>query len=100
MAAYYNRFDPSKRWFELLPIPGRRLQSAEVAELQSMSIYRDRRIGDVLFGTGHIIDGCQISIDDASITDRPRADAVRANIIFRQTQRDRFRQADETHLAD
>ena len=78
MAAYYNRFDPSKRWFELLPIPGRRLQSAEVAELQSMSIYRDRRIGDVLFGTGHIIDGCQISVDDA----KTQADITKGSIYY------------------
>jgi len=78
MTIYYNRFNPLDNWFELLPIAGWRLQSAEIAEIQSMSIYRDRRIADVLFGTGHIIDGCQISINDA----KDEADITKGSVYY------------------
>lgn len=78
MTIYYNRFNPLDNWFELLPIAGRRLQSAEIAEIQAMSIYRDRRLGDVLFGTGHIIDGCQISVDDA----KTQADITKGSVYY------------------
>ena len=78
MTTYYNRFSPANNWFELLAIAGRRLQSAEIAEIQSMSIYRDRRIADVLFGTGHIIDGCQISINDA----KDQADVTKGSVYY------------------
>jgi hypothetical protein len=65
VTTYYDRFNPANNWASLLAIAGRRVQAAEFNEIQSMSIYRDRRIGDVLFGTGHIIDGCQIAVNDA-----------------------------------
>ncbi|HHY67833.1 MAG TPA: DUF4815 domain-containing protein, partial [Alicyclobacillus sp.] len=62
MVTYYNRFDPNKRWHELLAVPGRRLQAAELNEIQSLSLYRDRRLGDAVIGPGHILDGCQLYI--------------------------------------
>lgn len=56
---YHNRFDPAKAWHRLVALAGRRLQHSELNELQEMLMYRDRRLGDALFGTGNIIDGCQ-----------------------------------------
>lgn len=73
MANYYNRFDPSKRWVELMAIPGRRLQAAEINEIQALSLYRDKCLGDALFGAGHILDGCQLVLaeDRTSATISP-----------------------------
>lgn len=58
----YNRFDPGKRWVSLQAQSGRRLQSAELNEIQSLSLHRDKRMGDVIFGSGHIIEGGQIYV--------------------------------------
>lgn len=60
----YNRFAPDKRWVALQAQSGRRLQSAELNEMQSLSLYRDKRMGDVIFGSGHIIEGGQMYIQD------------------------------------
>lgn len=67
--SYYNRFDPSKKWKNLRALAGRRLQSAELNEIQALSEYRDQRLGDALFGAGHIVDGCQphVSADKKSV---------------------------------
>ncbi len=59
-----NRFQPSKGWVSLEAIPGRRLQAAELNEIQSLSLYRDRQFGDVIFGAGHVIEGGQVYIKD------------------------------------
>ncbi|WP_139489370.1 DUF4815 domain-containing protein [Brevibacillus dissolubilis] len=63
MATYYNRFDPKKRWVSVQAVGGRRLQSAELNEMQSLSLYRDKQLGDVIFGSGHIIEGGQLYIN-------------------------------------
>ncbi|MUT65325.1 DUF4815 domain-containing protein [Paenibacillus sp. NEAU-GSW1] len=58
----YNRFDPNDRWVSLLAQSGRRLQSAELNEIQSLALHRDKQMGDVIFGAGHIIEGGQIYV--------------------------------------
>lgn len=63
----YNRFDPEDRWVSLLAQSGRRLQSAELNEIQSLSLHRDKRMGDVIFGSGHIIEGGQIYVQLAPV---------------------------------
>jgi len=60
---YYNRYNDASLWVMLEFIAGRRLQSAELNEIQAMSLHRDRDLGNVLFGTGKIVDGCQILVD-------------------------------------
>ena len=69
MTTYYDRFDPAKRWKKLQFVAGRRLQSAEVNEIQSLLMESDRRLGDALFGSGNILDGCQpiIASDKKSV---------------------------------
>ena len=57
-----NRFDPSKRWVALEFKPGRRLQQPELDEIQSLALHRDKRLGDAIFGSGHVLDGCQLYI--------------------------------------
>lgn len=61
---YYNRFSKDKNWAELAFLAGRRLQSAELNEIQSLSLYRDLRLGNVIFGSGKVIDGCQIHVSE------------------------------------
>lgn len=70
---YYNRYDPSKQWVELMAVPGRRLQSAEINEIQALSLHRDKMLGDALFGAGHILEGCQLVLapDRTSATISP-----------------------------
>ncbi|MGM0883705.1 MAG: DUF4815 domain-containing protein [Bacillota bacterium] len=63
----YNRFDPEDRWVSLLAQSGRRLQSAELNEIQSLSLHRDKRMGDVIFGSGHIIEGGQIYVQPGTV---------------------------------
>jgi len=63
----YNRFDPADRWVSLQAQSGRRLQSAELNEIQSLSLSRDKRMGDVIFGSGHIIEGGQIFVRDGNL---------------------------------
>ncbi|TLS51755.1 DUF4815 domain-containing protein [Paenibacillus antri] len=58
----YNRFDPADRWVSLQARSGRRLQSAELNEIQSLALHRDKRMGDVIFGSGHIIEGGQMFV--------------------------------------
>jgi hypothetical protein len=64
MTTYYNRFDPAKRWLDLMAVPGRRLQAAELNEIQSIALNRDKELGNAIFGTGYILDGCQILVED------------------------------------
>lgn len=59
-----NRFNPSKGWVSLEAVPGRRLQAAELNEMQSLSLYRDKQFGDVIFGAGHVIEGGQVYIKE------------------------------------
>jgi len=63
----YNRFDPADRWVSLQARSGRRLQSAELNEIQSLSLHRDKRMGDVIFGSGHIIEGGQIFVQQGPL---------------------------------
>lgn len=79
MADYPNRFDPSKRWVELLGTAGRRLQVSELNEIQSVLSYRDRRLGDAIFGSGHILDGCQVYISTDKTNVKITAGAVYAD---------------------
>ncbi|WP_139491798.1 DUF4815 domain-containing protein [Brevibacillus dissolubilis] len=64
MTTYHNRFTPDKRWVSVQAVGGRRLQAAELNEMQSIALYRDKQIGDVIFGSGHIIEGGQIYINE------------------------------------
>ncbi|NRS15808.1 DUF4815 domain-containing protein [Brevibacillus sp. HB1.4B] len=58
-----NRFDPTNRWKSVDFVGGRRVQTAELNEIQAMSLYRDKQIGDVIFGSGHILEGGQLYIN-------------------------------------
>ncbi|MGE5704139.1 MAG: DUF4815 domain-containing protein [Clostridia bacterium] len=64
---YHNRFDPEKHsWVSVLAVGGRRLQSAELNEMQSLSLHRDKQFGDFIFGTGNVLEGGQLWINPTS----------------------------------
>ncbi|MDH6351939.1 DUF4815 domain-containing protein [Brevibacillus sp. 1238] len=60
---HYNRFDPNKKWVSVDINGGRRIQSAELNEMQSIALHRDKQIGDIIFGAGHVIEGGELYIN-------------------------------------
>lgn len=60
---YYNLFDPSKRYAELLFRAGDGLQSRELNEIQSTLIHRLRGVADAVLKDGNIVAGGEIVID-------------------------------------
>jgi len=66
MADYYNRFDADKNYDQLCFNADRILQSAEMNELQTMLIERQRGISDTLFKNGDVIRDARIIVDAAS----------------------------------
>lgn len=65
-AQYYNRFDPTKEYEELLFVAGRPMQSAEFNELQSNYSTRLRGVADSLFKDGDVIRDAGISLNTAT----------------------------------
>ena len=59
---YYNLYDPSKHYTELLFRAGDGLQSRELNEIQSTLKAQLKGVGDALLKDGDIISGCALSI--------------------------------------
>lgn len=60
---HFNRFNPAAKWVSVDFNGGRRLQSAELNEMQSIALYRDKQIGDIIFGSGSVIEGGELYIN-------------------------------------
>lgn len=60
---YYNLYDPSKHYTELLFRAGDGLQSRELNEIQTTLKAQLKGVGDALLKDGDIISGCSLSID-------------------------------------
>ena len=65
---YYNTFDPTKGYTELLFRAGKVLQSKEVNELQSVLKQQIRNVGNTILTDGDKIEGCQLVIDGTKAT--------------------------------
>lgn len=65
---YYNLFNKTKGYTELLFRAGRVLQSKELNEMQSIIRNQIKNIGDTLLTNGDIIEGCQLVINGTSVT--------------------------------
>lgn len=63
LTGYYNRFDATQRYDELLFRASKGLQSAELNEVQSTVIDRLKRIADAVFRDGSVIRGTPPTID-------------------------------------
>ena len=70
-APYYDDYDASKGYTQILAVPGRVEQAREFTQIQS--IFRDllARYGDALFSNGTIITGCSLIINDGVATITP-----------------------------
>ena len=62
ISGYYNLFDSTKGYTELLFRAGKVLQSKEVNEIQSMLKSQIKNIGNTLLTNGDIIEGCQLVV--------------------------------------
>ena len=67
LTGYYNRFDATDRYDELLFRAGKGLQSAELNEVQSGLIDRLKRIADAVFKDGAVISGTPPTINSTTI---------------------------------
>ena len=68
ISQYYNLYDSSKGYTELLFRAGKVLQSKEVNELQSTIKNQIKNVGDTILTDGDIVEGCQLVIDDKKAT--------------------------------
>lgn len=64
IAQYYNLYDSTKGYTEILFRAGKVLQSKEVNEMQSMLKNQIRNVGDTILTNGDIVEGCQLIISD------------------------------------
>lgn len=67
-APYQDTFDASKNYHSILHRPGCILQNSELNEMQSMIKDHIKQIGDSILNNGDIIEGCQLIIQDNSIS--------------------------------
>lgn len=63
LQGYYNRFQPSQNFDELLFRASKGLQSAELNEIQSVINDRMTNIADALFNDGAVIRDCDVVVD-------------------------------------
>lgn len=61
---YYNLYDSTKGYTEMLFRAGKVLQSKELNELQSMLKNQIKNVGNTILTNGDIIEGCQLIIAD------------------------------------
>lgn len=62
-APYYDDYDNSKQYTQLLALPGRVAQAREVTQIQSVVKDIIKSIGDSILKDGNIIEGCQIIVN-------------------------------------
>lgn len=67
---YYDDYDPSKGYTQVLSVPGRVAQARDLTQAQSIMKDIIKSIGDSIMKDGDIVDGCQVSValDKKSVT--------------------------------
>lgn len=68
VSQYYNLYDSTKEYTELLFRAGKVLQSKELNEMQSILKEQIKNVGDTILTDGDVIEGCQLVIDGTSVT--------------------------------
>ena len=64
VTGYYNLFDSTKDYTEILFRAGKVLQSKELNEMQSILKNQIKNVGNTILTDGDIIEGCQLVISD------------------------------------
>lgn len=77
---YFNTFDPTRLYQELLFNGGVNLQQRELNEIISLLAHRIKRIGNTLYNDGSIVSGGGIIIDGTNVT-IPQTDIFISGII-------------------
>ena len=67
VSQYYNRFQSSQNYEKSLFLAGRGLQSAELNEIQEMSLSKIKGLGDALMTDGDVVKGCTCVIQEGSV---------------------------------
>lgn len=81
---YYQRFDPQKHYEQLLFLPGRGLQSAELNDLQEQVAFQSRKISDTLLKDGDLVYGGELNIDQKTGQTKIPATAVYLQGLIRE----------------
>jgi len=81
---YYNLFDETKGYTEILFRAGKVLQSKELNELQSILKSQITNVGNTILTNGDVIEGCQLVISD----DRKQVTMTRGRIYLDGNVRD------------
>jgi hypothetical protein len=81
---YYNLFDETKGYTEILFRAGKVLQSKELNELQSILKTQITNVGNTILTNGDVIEGCQLVISD----DRKQVTMTRGRIYLEGNVRD------------
>lgn len=63
VAPYYDDYDSSKQYTQILAVPGRVAQAREITQLQSTIKDIVKSIGDSIMKDGNVIEGCQVIIN-------------------------------------
>lgn len=63
VAPYYDDYDSSKQYTQLLAIPGRVAQAREITQIQSTVKDIIKSIGDSILKDGNTIEGCQVIVN-------------------------------------
>lgn len=63
-APYYDDYNRDKGYVQMLALPGKAEQAREFTQIQSMQLDFLGRLGDAIYTSGTIIDGCDIIIND------------------------------------
>lgn len=67
-APYYDDYDSSKNYTEILAVPGRVAQAREITQAQTLLKDHLGRLGDAVFVNGTVISGCSLHINNNTAT--------------------------------
>ena len=64
-APYYDDYESTKQYYQLLAIPGRNAQAREFTQMQSVLRNIIRSVGDSILRNGDIVEGCQVLVNSS-----------------------------------
>ena len=67
-APYYDDYDKSKDFTQILALPGRAEQAREFTQIQSIQRDYLERLGNAVFKDGYVVSGCGLVIDGTTVT--------------------------------